>query len=258
MANGSHHRRRACTAPRQSQSLSKAKLPRHKKKKHAHHQPLEGPESTICAFAWHSPVEIFCSKVLWSLRKPLRHASSPLVTTCLDAILSREHVEDNMVLRWADSTRFLGGERGMESSLGFSGAEVLKVRLELGGWIPCEWGAAEGSVWKRDFREWCWRGGRDVKRVESGGEGGGCVLLLLVGLRMLENQLWTAVAGDPSDEGWAKVSDLLRVCLAVFDSISSLIPTPVLYLLHSHYHLSLLPLLFCAIDLKYYSSVKHL
>lgn len=58
------------------------------------------------------------------------------------------------------------------------------------------------------------------------------LLLLLLGLRMLENHLCTAVAGDPSpsDEGCANVSDLLRVCFAVFDSISSLIPSAVLYL----------------------------
>lgn len=269
VANGSHHRRRACTATRQIQSLSKAPTSHthtHTKKRHSHRQPLEGPESTICTFAWDSPVEILCSKVLCSLRKLLRHACSPLAATCLGAILSREHVEDDMVLRWADSTRFLGGERGTESEGGFSGAEVLKVRLELGVWIPCGWGAAEGSVWKRDFRGCGWRGGRDVKRVESGGEGVVCcVLLLLVGLRMLENQLWTAVAGDPSSsgEGWAKVSDLLRVCLAVLDSISSLIPTPVLYLLHSHYYhqcqyIPFSSLLFHVIDHKHYSWMKHL
>jgi len=101
VANGSHHRRRACTATTQIQSLSEAPTSKKKKKKkkNSSHQPLEGPESTICTFAWDSPVEILCSKVLCSLRKPLRHACSPLTATCLGAILSREHVEDNMVLR---------------------------------------------------------------------------------------------------------------------------------------------------------------
>lgn len=52
------------------------------------------------------------------------------------------------------------------------------------------------------------------------------LLVLLLGLRMLENHLCTAVAGDPSPSD----EDLLRVCFAVFDSISSLIPSAVLYL----------------------------
>lgn len=65
-----------------------------------------------------------------------------------------------------------------------------------------------------------------------------------MGLRMLENQRCTAVAGDPSSskdddvEGGLRlndddVADLFRVCFVVFDRISPPKPSPALFLFHS-------------------------
>lgn len=53
------------------------------------------------------------------------------------------------------------------------------------------------------------------------------------GLRMLENHLWTAEAGDESDGevGTSVVSDVFRLCMADFDRISPLKVSTALYLL---------------------------
>lgn len=171
-----------------------------------------------------------------------------------------EHVDLDMYLLWADSTRFLGGESGWfkgfvgdehddedkvllcaDSTTSFWGGEgncvvgaVLKVRRELTG-IPCDWGAGF-SIWKRDLLWVDCRGGRKVAAgSEEGvvavagevGEDDG-VELRSDGLTKLDNHLWIASAGVWSGEAGVSVcwdADLSRVCFTDLLRISPLNPS---------------------------------
>lgn len=75
-----------------------------------------------------------------------------------------EHVDDEIDLLAADSTRFLGGESEFGAGSVNGPEEVLNVRREGTG-IPCGWGA-ELSVLKRDTLAVDCRGGRRIA-VES-------------------------------------------------------------------------------------------
>lgn len=139
-----------------------------------------------------------------------------------------EHVVDEIDLRWADSMRFLGGESGLSSkkcdTLSVETvAGILNVRF--GELLDCGWGALE-FVWNRVRRLIDWRGGR---------VSGGCCSLLGLrevgsnvgpsfgGLKLSEIQSWTFDV--LAEGGLLDSSDLLRLCFAVFERISSLIPT---------------------------------
>lgn len=68
-----------------------------------------------------------------------------------------------------------------------------------------------------------WREGGRVRAVGSGVGSGVCVGL--VGLRMLENHLWTAEAGDKSSVVVVverMVSEFLRLCFTDLERISPL------------------------------------
>lgn len=61
-------------------------------------------------------------------------------------------------------------------------------------------------------------------------DAGSSVDVALGVLRMLENHLWTAEAGDSPAVGSGGVSDLLRRCCSDFDRISPLKPSTALCL----------------------------
>jgi hypothetical protein len=76
-----------------------------------------------------------------------------------------------------------------------------------------------------------WREGGRVRAVGSGVGSGVCVGL--VGLRMLENQLWTAEDGDKSGVVVVVervVSEFLRLCFADLERISPLKLSTALFL----------------------------
>lgn len=131
--------------------------------------------------------------------------------------------------RWADSTRFLGGESKCGSVNRFGPGKFRSV----GAGITCGRGE-EGSAWNRDLRDSDWRRERVGGCFCDCGCGDGGVGVS--GLRMLENHLWSAAAEDNSLEKLSggsllvKDSDLLRVCLADFDMISPLKLSTALYL----------------------------
>lgn len=148
------------------------------------------------------------------------------------AAFSTEQVDEDMDLRWAEGTRFLGGESNLLSGV-VDG--LWKVRREGTG-IPCGRGE-EGSFWNRDLRCPGWRGGT----FWGVGSEVGCDWLgtwaWLDGLRMLENHFCTADAGEKScgESGGVGVSfrtsELFRLCFAVvLDSISPLKLSAPLYL----------------------------
>lgn len=152
---------------------------------------FEGSDSKILALAVLSPSISFLILLLCSFRKPFRPirfeplSGSPSLphpfAMCFGgAIFSSEHVDDEIDLRWADSSRALGGERMPSSGTehvvddidlrwgdstrffgGERGGEVLTERTRGGvGGIACGWAAA-GSFWKRDRRLWLdWRSGK--------------------------------------------------------------------------------------------------
>lgn len=195
---------------------------------------LEGSESTILALALTWPSKTFSTLVLCSLRNLLRSRSWFWVWTWASSLghpitlgfgtpFPLEQVDDDMDRRWADGTRFLGGDSGLASG---ESVGLWKVRREGIG-IPCGRGE-EGSFWNRDLRLTGWRG----DTVWALGSGLGCWAGegLELGLRMWENHLWTADAGDDSAGDTGEVgpsnnntSDLFPVCLlADLDRISPL------------------------------------
>lgn len=95
--------------------------------------------------------------------------------------------------------------------------------LREGTGIPCGRGE-DGSFWNRLLRGRDWRAWK---------EGGGESRVAVEGLRMLENQLWTAEAGDESEGevGTWGVSDLVRLCLVDLVRISPLMLSTALDLL---------------------------
>ncbi|GMY14961.1 hypothetical protein FCV25MIE_10200 [Fagus crenata] len=105
-----------------------------------------------------------------SKEAPLCSLNPPILVEALSmrAILSNEHVDEDIDLQSADSTRFLGGDKTCCFCYCFSvrlSSNDGWLRLEGSG-IPCGRGE-EGSVWKRDSRWVSWRGGR-VGAVGSG------------------------------------------------------------------------------------------
>lgn len=77
-----------------------------------------------------------------------------------------------------------------------------------------------------------WREGGRVRAVGSG-VGSGVLCGGLAGLRMLENHLWTAEAGDMSSGvvvAVAVVSEFLRLCFADLERISPLKLSTALFL----------------------------
>lgn len=99
---------------------------------------------------------------------------------------------------------------------------VLKV---LFGGIDIAFGCATVlSVWNRDLRRTdCRCGISELGESYCGLES--------EGLRMSENHLWTAEAGDGSEVAVSNSSELLRLCFADFNRISSLTPSMGLCLL---------------------------
>lgn len=181
------------------------------------------------ALAPFPPLVSLRSLVPCSLRKPLTPRSEELgpFGLGLGAGFSAKQVDDLMDLLWADSMRFLGGESRFGSVNIFGPSEFRPV---WGVGIACG-RVEEESAWNRDLRGSDWRRERVGGGSCGGGGGGGrggVGVSRLGGLRILENHLWTAAAGDSSEgeeSGASRVlkdSDLLRECPVDFDMISPL------------------------------------
>lgn len=111
--------------------------------------------------------------------------------------------------------KFFGGE----SIWSFSGRGRDVVLKVLFGGIGIAFGCATVlSVWNRDLRRTdCRCGISELGESYCGLES--------EGLRMSENHLWTAEAGDGSEVAVSNSSESLRLCFADFNRISSLTPS---------------------------------